>query len=109
MGHQKGQSLLEYTILIIIILGVFVAMKDYIKRGFQGRWKTTIDDLGDQYDPRYINSKVIHTVVSNATTQVRAVDGRDDGVVGQWTNRVDSSHSIDKKVESTTVAAPLPP
>ena len=110
MLNRKGQSLIEYAVLIVIILGVFVAMKDYIKRGFQGRWKSSVDDLGDQYDPRYINSKILHTIVSNSTSQIRAVDGKDQGgITGQWTNRVDTSHTIEKKLESSTVGAPLPP
>jgi hypothetical protein len=109
MFNRRGQSILEYTVLIVIIIGVFVAMKDYIKRGIQGRWKTSVDDLGDQYDPRYINSNAMHTIVVNSTTELRALEGIDEkGVKGQWTNRVDKSHSIENKIESGTVAAPLP-
>ena len=58
MFNRKGQTILEYTVIFIIILGVFIAMKDYIKRGVQGRWKSATDDFGDQYDPQYVNSNI---------------------------------------------------
>ena len=39
---QRGQSLLEYSILIIIIIAVFIVMSTYVKRGVQGRWKPEV-------------------------------------------------------------------
>ena len=36
---QKGQSPLEYTIIIIVLLSAFLAAGTYLKRGVQGRWQ----------------------------------------------------------------------
>lgn len=47
--NNKGQSTLEYAILIIIIIGALLTIQVYIKRGLQGRWKQATDDIGDQY------------------------------------------------------------
>ncbi len=59
MRNRKGQTILEYTVILIIILGVMIAMKDYVKRGIQGRWKSATDDFGDQYDPQSVNSNIV--------------------------------------------------
>ena len=93
MLKRRGQSLLEYAVLIVIILGVLVAMQNYIKRGMQGRWKTSVDDFGDQYDPRYANSLMRHTVETNSDTYISTVPD----LGGYYTNRVDISNSIETK------------
>lgn len=46
---MKGQSTLEYAILIIIIIGALLSIQVYIKRGVQGRLKQATDDIGDQF------------------------------------------------------------
>ena len=45
----KGQSTLEYAVLIIIIIGALLSIQVYIKRGLQGRLKQATDDIGDQF------------------------------------------------------------
>ena len=75
---KKAQSLLEYTILMVIILAAFLTMQVYVKRGFQGRWKGAVDDLGEQYDPQFVDSAIRQTMVSESSTQVRSV--REGGV-----------------------------
>ena len=75
MRNRKGQTILEYTVILIIILGVMIAMKDYIKRGIQGRWKSATDDFGDQYDPQSINSNIIYATQANSQSIVTVVNG----------------------------------
>ena len=103
---NKAQSTVEYAILIIIILGVFIAMQQYIKRGFQGRWKTTMDDFGEQYDPRLVNSEITYTLLSNSDTVVKAVQGQGNtGLDGFFTDRTDQSHSVETKQGFVAVGA----
>ena len=105
--RRKGQTTLEYAILITIIIGAFLAMQLYLKRGFQGRWKTTMDDFGEQYDPRLVNSQVKHTLVSNSDTVVQAVPGidPDSGAQGFSTNRVDITNSVENKEVNTAIGS----
>jgi Flp pilus assembly pilin Flp len=95
---RKSQSMLEYTILMIIIVAAFITMQVYIKRGFQGRWKQAADDLGDQYDVNAFNSNVRYTLDSSTESTVCAVQGVTyNGQVGMMTSREDSSTSVEKK------------
>ncbi|MBI3617013.1 MAG: hypothetical protein HY210_02205 [Candidatus Omnitrophica bacterium] len=50
----KGQSLIEYVVLIALVLGAFLVFQKYIARGFAGRWKTVGESLGQGriYDPK---------------------------------------------------------
>jgi len=105
--RRMGQSTLETAILVTIIIGAFLAMQQYLKRGFQGRWKSTMDDFGDQYDPRLINSQVNYTLVSNSDTVVQAVPAIDPvtGASGFTTNRTDVTNSVENKQASTAIGS----
>ncbi len=103
MLNRKGQSILEYTVIVIIILGVVIAMKDYIKRGIQGRWKSATDDFGDQYDPQHVNSSIIYNTQGNSQSVVEVESTTLNGIAGQWTNRVDTSNTLETKTGSTQI------
>jgi len=62
--RKKGQSTLEYAILIIIILGALLSVQVYIKRGVQGRLKQAADDIGSQYSDG--NTNVIKKMITNS-------------------------------------------
>ena len=89
MRNHKGQTILEYTVIVIIILGVMIAMKDYIKRGIQGRWKSATDDFGEQYDPQAVNSNIVYATQINSDSIVSVTNDTVNGQQGQWTGRVD--------------------
>ena len=90
--RKKAQSSVEYAILVIIVLGAMVAGGIYFKRGLQGRWKSAVDEVGDQYDPAYMNTRVTHYLVANSQTSIWAImTGGND----YWTFREDISNSLD--------------
>ena len=62
--RKKGQSTLEYAILVIIIIGALLSIQVYIKRGVQGRLKSAADDIGDQFSVGNTNVYKSTTVVS---------------------------------------------
>src|SRR5947207_7819712 len=100
--RRKAQSTLEYMVLVTIILGVFVAMGNYFKRGVQGRWKSAIDDLGEQYDPRVTNSSIRQVLEANTVTIVDTIPSQFAGQNGIWTMRTDKTNSIETKTGRTT-------
>ena len=66
LNKKKGQSTLEYAILIIIIIGALLSIQVYIKRGVQGRLKQATDDIGDQFSVG--NTNVTKTHFTNSRT-----------------------------------------
>jgi cytoskeletal protein RodZ len=62
--RQKGQSTLEYAVLIIIIIGALLSIQVYIKRGLQGRFKSAADDIGDQFSNGNSNIRMVTTTAS---------------------------------------------
>jgi hypothetical protein len=65
LRKMKGQSTLEYAVLIIIVIGALLSIQVYIKRGIQGRLRSATDDIGDQYSPGNTNVRKTVTVLSN--------------------------------------------
>ena len=101
---RRAQSTLEYLVLTTIILGVFLAMGNYLKRGVQGRWKAAVDDFGEQYDPRTINSSITQELKANTLTIVSSVPANLDGINGVWTMRTDQTNSLETKSGGTAVS-----
>ncbi len=95
--RQKGQSVVEYAVLLVIVMGALVAMTNYIKRAVQGRWKSVVDDMGDQYDPRLTEIKLNHTIEVETDSTIRAVT-LGAGETGYWTSRVDQTNTTEKKI-----------
>ena len=45
---RRGQSLMEYTVIIAIVVGALVVMRVYMKRGIQSAIKAAADQLAPQ-------------------------------------------------------------
>lgn len=65
LRKMKGQSTLEYAVLVIIVIGALLSIQVYIKRGVQGRLKSSADDIGDQFSPGNTNVRKTVRTISN--------------------------------------------
>ena len=99
--YRKGQTTIEYVVLLIIVMGALLGISNYFKRGMQGRWKAAADDMGDQYDPRTADSSIRHTLTQNTNTIIIVMN--DAG--GWWTLKMDNSYSTDQKTGNVTIGA----
>ena len=98
---KKGQTALEYTLLLIIVIGSFVGIQNYLKRGLQGRWRDSVDSLGEQYDPRTAVSNITHTLISTTNTSIISLNT----LGGYWTKRTDRTSSSESTTGTTTIGA----
>lgn len=98
---NKGQSAIEYSTILIVVIGALVASQNYFKRGMQGRWKESVDQLGDQYDPRVANTSIRHVIQTNTVTSLVSVSTPS----GLQTMRNDVSRSLETKTGSMAVGA----
>jgi uncharacterized protein (UPF0333 family) len=46
---SRGQSTLEYVILLGFVIAALIAMGIYMKRGMQGKLRESTDQVGEQY------------------------------------------------------------
>src|ERR1039457_2040647 len=66
LNQKRGQSTLEYAVLIVVIIGALLTIQVYLKRGVQGRLKSAADDIGDQYSDGNTNS--LQQIIRNSST-----------------------------------------
>lgn len=66
-NRHKAQSTVEYAVLTAIIIGALLTIQTYVKRGVQGRLKSSSDDIGDQFSPG--NTNAIKTTSVRTSTK----------------------------------------
>ena len=82
---KRGQSTLEYAILVVVVIMALVAIQAYLKRGIQGRMKDSADQIGDQFSPIYtqynhITESGSYTTENQTAWETKTTyDERDDG------------------------------
>ena len=103
MRNSRGQSTLEYVILVGFVVAALIAMGVYMKRGFQGRFKESTDQVGQQYSPgnttsNYTTATDVHqveTVVGTGVTTT-AIDRNTQTKTGSETVAAQSSETWGK-------------
>ena len=66
---KRAQSTLEFSIVIFAIVAALLAMQVYIRRGLQGRMRSSVDELSvQQYEPGKTVSDITITQNSNIDT-----------------------------------------
>jgi len=69
--RARGQSTLEYVILIGFVVAALIAMGVYMKRGIQGRLRESTDQVGEQYSAGNTTSKYTTTVNLSQTENMK--------------------------------------
>ena len=98
---KNAQITLEYVIIFIIVIGAVIAMSVYFKRAMQGRWRDALDNVGEQYDPRFAKSDIRHDLFTQSVTIIRAINA--DG--GWYTSRTDEMISNEIKTGTRSIGA----
>lgn len=71
-ARTKGQSTLEYVILLGFIVAALIAMGVYMKRATQGKLRESTDQVGEQYDPKNTTSTyTTHTYLNQTENMTR--------------------------------------
>ncbi len=68
---SRGQSTLEYALIIAVVVGALLAMQIYMKRGMEGRMRKAADDIGKQFeaDKTYVEQTTVKEGTSVEITQ----------------------------------------
>jgi len=67
----RGQSLVEYAVLITVGVAVLLSMQVYMKRGISGRFRAAADSLGGQYAPKETTANFTQTTHGETITASR--------------------------------------
>ena len=88
-ANEKGQSTLEFAILIGVIVLCFVAMSNYVKYAASGRLKSSADSISQTlFNPTTGNTQLLINRTTNDTTST-------DGSTTSNTTGVDKTTRTD--------------
>ena len=83
---KRGQSTLEYAVLIVVIIAALIAMQVYLKRGVQGKLRESSDQIGEQFSPGYtVTNMTTHTY--SRTRDTSTTVGSTTAILNQFQNR----------------------
>jgi hypothetical protein len=109
--NKKAQSTLEYAIIVAVVVGALLTIQIYIKRGIQGRMRSSTDNIGDQYSAGVTTSRYVTSDegTTNLTDEYVGTDAEGKGVTrsvisqAAVTNR--SATGADKETVTTDLTA----
>lgn len=101
---KKGQSILEYALLLGVVIAAILIMQVFVKRGFQGGIKDSADKMGEQFSAGGTaisqdrittgTQKIEETTAGNTVLQAFARDAK---------NTIDSdAYSVSERSGGTT-------
>ena len=76
LNQRRGQSTLEYGVIIGVVVAALIAVQAYVKRGLQGKMRQATNEIGEQYSPGNTTSSYTTEtkVESNESTAADASD-----------------------------------
>ena len=92
--NKKGQSTLEYAIIIMIVIAALLTMQNWVKRGISGRLKSSADDIGDQFSVGNTNG-IKSTATHSVTQETFGIEGQGVSKSAMLANEV--TNSVDKQ------------
>ena len=90
---SRGQSTLEYVILLGFVVAALIAMGVYMKRGFQGKLRESTDQIGEQYSAGKTASQ--YTTVNNMTQTESVSPGGVSSSTSTSTQNRSGSETVD--------------
>ena len=102
LNKKRAQSTLEYAVLTVVVIGALIAIQTYVKRGVQGKLKSSADDIGDQFSPGNTNAV---TLESSHSHQRQLVGVTADGVKAQGVSQTIIDSADPETTKTTSVSA----
>lgn len=90
MLNRKGQSTLEYALIIAVVVGGLLLMQHYVKRGYSGRLKSASDEMGEQFDPTAYKGNFSVNQSSNVRQTVQGRETTTEHLAPQVSSRTGS-------------------
>ena len=100
MLTQRGQSTLEYAVLIACIVAACVGMQLYVKRGAMGKIRESTDQIGEQFSP----AQEAYTGLTRTVSGHRIETSTVTGGAGETMNALTQNRSATSWTTAGTLA-----
>jgi len=90
--NKKAQATLEYAVLIAVIAGALITMKNYLKRGYQGKMRQNADQMGQQFASK---TKVDQGSDTTSISKEKSVEGKSGSASHSFTDQSGTETGVD--------------
>lgn len=90
--NKRGQSTLEYAVIIAVVVAGLIAMQVYFRRGFMGRMRSSTDDIGDQFEPEQFTST--YTTTTRSVSNEALQDGTTTTAITEGWSETNGSETV---------------
>ena len=99
MFMKKGQSILEYAILLAVVIAVLLIMQAFVKRGYQGSLKNSANSMGEQFSAGGTTIKEQQAMAGDqdVTTEV----GTTSAIMSQFSGQVPSGVNVQGTIDKS--------
>ena len=97
MFTKKGQSILEYAILLAVVIAVLLIMQAFVKRGYQGSLKRSADSMGTQFSASGTTTKAKQGMEGDRINVIEV--GTTTAVMDQFSSQVPSDVTVQGTIE----------
>ncbi|MFC1675082.1 hypothetical protein ACFL1K_04285 [Candidatus Omnitrophota bacterium] len=59
LSKSRGQSTLEYAIIVVVVVAALIGIRYYMQRGVMGKLRDSADDIGEQYSAGITNTTIL--------------------------------------------------
>lgn len=93
LRNKRAQSILEYAVIVGVVVAGLLAMQVYIKRGLEGKLRSSADDIGEQYAPGNTTGSYT-TVTGRSATEVTTPAGVTTNTITRGTQTKTGSETV---------------
>lgn len=96
LGKKRGQSTLEYALIIAVVVSALIVINLYMKKGVLGRLKESTDQVGRQFDSEGNFSNAWQTASSSSSiiTESRNTTYSNTTSAGAMTTNITQGENI---------------
>jgi len=75
---KRAQVIVEYAVVIACMVAALAVMQAYFRRGLSGKIKSSVDGLGEQFDPQEGDFTAVSGQKGESVSLIRVEEGEGD-------------------------------
>ena len=103
MIGRKGQSTVEYAVLIVVVIAALLAMSIFMKRGVMGKARESTSQIGEQFDPFNTKNEFTRTFTSKRGEFTSTVGNTNSKITQEEIQNKTGTEDVTKGLDGETL------
>ena len=103
MMGRKGQSTVEYAVLIVVVIAALLAMAIFMKRGTMGKLRDSTNQIGEQFTPLGTTNDYTRTFTSTRTQDAQSDGSEFSQIQKAETQNKTGSENVQERIDAEKI------